>query len=149
MAGVDTASGKGSDPKTARPQPPTSPTNIPPVGWREILKRSLAQFKHDDVTDRAAALTYFGVLALFPAVLVLVSVLGLLGRSTTNTVLRNVDQLAPGGVRSFLNSVIEQTQGRAGAAGAAAVLGILLAMWSASGYVAAFMRAANTIYGVD
>jgi membrane protein len=128
---------------------PDSPTDIPAVGWRDILKRSLAQFKHDDITDRAAALTYFGVLALFPGVLVLVSILGLLGRSTTNKVLDNVGQLAPGGVRTFLNSVIEQTQGRTGAASVAAIAGILIAVWSASGYVAAFMRATNTIYGVD
>ena len=128
---------------------PDAPTDIPTVGWRSILRRSLQQFKHDDVTDRAAALTYFGVLAMFPGVLVLVSILALLGRSTTQKVLDNVGQLAPGSVKSFLNSVIEQTQGRAGAASAGAIIGLLLAIWSASGYIAAFMRATNVIYGVD
>lgn len=128
---------------------PDTPAEIPVAGWRQILKRALSQFRHDDITDRAAALTYFGVLALFPAVLVLVSLLGLVGRSTTHRVLSNVDQLAPGSVRSFLNGIIEQTQGRADAASAAAIVGILLAIWSASGYVAAFMRATNAIYGVD
>jgi membrane protein len=128
---------------------PDAPTDISVPGWREILKRSLQQFKHDDVTDRAAALTYFGVLAIFPGVLVLVSFLGLLGHSTTQKVLDNVGQLAPGSVKSFLNSVIEQTQGRAGAASAGAIIGVVLAIWSASGYVAAFMRATNVIYGVD
>ena len=53
--------------------PPDRPTEIPAPGWRAILKRALAQFKHDNITDRAAALTYFGVLAMFPGVLVLVS----------------------------------------------------------------------------
>lgn len=128
---------------------PRSPAQIPRSGWAAVLKRALVQFRHDDVTDRAAALTYFGVLSLFPAALVLVSILGLLGRTTTNKVLANVDQLAPGGVRSFLRSVVEQTQGRSGAAGVAAVVGVLIAVWSASGYVAAFMRATNTIYGVE
>jgi membrane protein len=128
---------------------PDAPTDIPRAGWREILKRALQQFKHDDITDRAAALTYFGVLAIFPGMLVLVSILGLLGSHTTQTLLDNVGQIAPGNVKSFLNTVIEQTQGRAGAASAGAIVGLLVAIWSASGYVAAFMRAANKIYGVD
>jgi membrane protein len=128
---------------------PDGPTEIPAPGWRAILKRALQQFKHDNVTDRAAALTYFGVLAMFPGLLVLVSLLGLVGHSTTQKVLKNVDELAPGSVKSFLNSVIEQTQGRAGAAGIAAILGIVIAVWSASGYIAAFMRASNQIYNVD
>ena len=54
-----------------------SPTDINKAGWRAILKRSIQQFKHDAVTDRAAALTYFGVLAIFPGLLVLISVMGL------------------------------------------------------------------------
>jgi membrane protein len=115
----------------------------------EILKRSVKQFKHDDIPDRAAALTYFGVLAIFPGMLVLVSILGMLGQSTTNSLLDNVGQIAPGGVKTFLTGVIDQVQGKAGAASIAAVLGILIALWSASGYVAAFMRASNAIYEVD
>ncbi|SHG32874.1 membrane protein [Jatrophihabitans endophyticus] len=129
--------------------PPEGPAEMPKAGWVEILKRSVQQFKHDDVTDRAAALTYFGVLALFPGLLVLVSILGLLGRSTTQKVLDNLGQVAPGAVKSFLTTVVEQVQGRAGTAGLAAIIGILVAFWSASGYVAAFMRASNAIYEVD
>ena len=128
---------------------PDRPTEIPAPGWRAILKRALAQFKHDNITDRAAALTYFGVLAMFPGVLVLVSILGLLGSGTTQKVLNNVGQLAPGSVKSFLNTVIEQTQGRTGQASAAAIIGLIIAIWSASGYIAAFMRASNQIYNVD
>ena len=70
---------------------------MPRAGWLAILKRSVREFKHDDVTDRAAALTYYGVLALFPAVLVLVSILGLLGKSTTQQVLDNLGQVAQAG----------------------------------------------------
>jgi membrane protein len=128
---------------------PDTPTDMPKAGWLEILKRSLKQFKHDDITDRAAALTYFGVLALFPAVLVMISVLGLLGKSTTQKVLNNLGQVAPGAVKSFLTTVINQVQGKAGTAGLAAIIGIAVALWSASGYVAAFMRASNAIYEVD
>jgi membrane protein len=128
---------------------PQTLKDMPRAGWLAILKRSVREFKHDDVTDRAAALTYFGVLALFPGVLVLVSILGLLGRSTTQQVLANIDQIAPGGVHTFLKNVVTQVQGRAGLAGIAGIIGLLVALWSASGYVAAFMRASNAIYDVD
>jgi membrane protein len=128
---------------------PRTLTDMPKAGWLAILKRAVREFKHDDVTDRAAALTYFGVLALFPAMLVLVSILGLLGKSTTQQVLTNLGQVAPGGVHTFLTGVVTQVQGRAGAAGIAGIIGLVIALWSASGYVAAFMRASNAIYDVD
>jgi len=128
---------------------PDSPTDIPKPGWMGVLRRSVQQFKHDDVTDRAAALTYFGVLAIFPAVLVLVAILGLLGHSAVQSVLNNLQQLTPGGVNTFLRTVVKQVQGRSSAASAGAIVGVLIALWSASGYIAAFMRAGNAIYGVD
>jgi membrane protein len=128
---------------------PRTLTDMPKAGWLAILKRSIREFKHDDVTDRAAALTYYGLLALFPAVLVLVSILGLLGKSATQQVLNNVGQIAPGGVHTFLKGVITQVQGKAGAAGVAGIIGLVIAMWSTSGYVAAFMRASNAIYDID
>jgi membrane protein len=128
---------------------PAAPSDIPRSGWGSILRRTLREFKHDDVTDRAAALTYYGVLAIFPGVLVLISILGLLGKATVQKLLDNLGQVAPGGVNSFLRTVIEQVQGRSGAASIGAVVGLALALWAASGYVAAFMRASNAIYDVD
>jgi membrane protein len=128
---------------------PQALSDIPRSGWLAVLKRAIREFKHDDITDRAAALTYFGVLALFPAMLVLVSALGLLGKSATQQVLSNVAQIAPGGVHTFLNGVVTQVQGKAGVAGIAGIIGLLVAFWSASGYVSAFMRASNAIYDVD
>jgi membrane protein len=128
---------------------PAAPSDIPRSGWGSILRRTLRELKHDDVTDRAAALTYYGVLAIFPGVLVLISILGLLGKATVQTLLDNLGQVAPGGVNSFLRTVIEQVQGKSGAAGIGAIVGLALALWSASGYVAAFMRASNAIYDVD
>jgi membrane protein len=137
-------------PTTARTRrAPKTPTGIPRSGWLAVGKRAVREFKHDDITDRAAALTYFGVLALFPAMLVLVSILGLLGKSTAQQVLNNVAQIAPGGVHTFLNGVITQVQGKAGVAGIAGIIGLLVALWSASSYIAAFMRASNAIYDVD
>jgi membrane protein len=128
---------------------PETPTELPIAGWFAILRRSLRESKHDGVTDLAAALTYYGLLALFPAMLVLVSFLGLLGKSSTQKLLNNIDQIAPGGVHSFLHSVVNQVQGHAGAASIAGVIGLALALWSASGYIAAFMHAANAIYDID
>jgi membrane protein len=125
-----------------------SPTDLGGRSWLAVLRRSVREFRDDNVTDWAAALTYYGVLALFPGLLVGVSVLGLLGDSAARSLLDNVGQIAPGEVRSFLRTVIDNAQRQQGTAGVAAVVGILLALWSASGYVGAFMRASNAIYGV-
>jgi membrane protein len=113
--------------------------------WRGVFKRCLTEFRNDNLSDWAAALTYRSVMTLAPGLLVLVSCLGLLGKSTSDTLLSNVSQLTPGGVRSVLEQVLRSVQNRR-SAGIAAVVGILLAWWSASGYVAAFMRASNAIY---
>lgn len=127
---------------------PDSPTGLPKQSWGAALKGSLREFKKDELTDRAAALTYYGVLALFPALLVLVSLLGLAGQSTTDKVLENVQDLAPGPARDIITRAVEQLQGNAGTGSIVAILGLVLAVWSASGYVAAFIRAANAVYDV-
>ncbi|CAL9618402.1 YhjD/YihY/BrkB family envelope integrity protein [Streptomyces sp. enrichment culture] len=127
---------------------PDSPTGLPKQSWGAALKGSLREFKDDELTDRAAALTYYGVLALFPALLVLVSLLGLAGQSTTDKVLENVQDLAPGPARDIITRAVEQLQGTAGTGSIVAIIGLLLAVWSASGYVAAFIRAANAVYDV-
>jgi membrane protein len=135
----------------AAPEPraePDSPTDLGGRSWLAVLRRSVSEFRGDNVTDWAAALTYYGVLALFPGLLVAVSVLGLLGDATAKSLLDNVGQITPGGVRSFLQAVIDNAQRQRGTAGVTAIVGILLALWSASGYVGAFMRASNAIYGV-
>ncbi|MEU8788294.1 YihY/virulence factor BrkB family protein [Streptomyces sp. NPDC048643] len=125
---------------------PDTPTDLPRQAWGKVLSGSLREFKKDELTDRAAALTYYGVLALFPALLALVSLLGITGRSTTDKVLDNLKQLAPGPARDILTRAVEQLQGNAGIGSIVAVVGLVVAVWSASGYVAAFMRAANAVY---
>src|SRR5262249_30128667 len=111
-------------------------------------RRTLAEFHNDNLTDQAAALTYYGVLSLFPGLIVLVSVLGFFGASTIAKVQEQFTAVAPSQVRDILNGAIHQVQGRDGAAGVAAVLGVVGGFWSASRYIAAFMRASNTIYDV-
>ncbi|MFH8447902.1 YihY/virulence factor BrkB family protein [Streptomyces fungicidicus] len=148
--------GHGSDAAADRPGPgeeveraaPDTLARLPKGAWRAALKGSLREFKDDELTDRAAALTYYGVLSLFPALLALVSVLGLTGRSTTDKVLENLQELAPGSARDIITQAVRQLQGNAGVGSLMAVVGLLLAVWSASGYVAAFIRSANAVYDV-
>ncbi|WP_051135695.1 YihY/virulence factor BrkB family protein [Streptomyces sp. 351MFTsu5.1] len=135
----------GPGPEVER-RAPTTPTKLPKGSWGAALKGSLREFKDDELTDRAAALTYYGVLALFPALLVLVSVLGLTGRSTTDKVLSNLQQFAPGSARDIITNAVQQLQGNSGTGSIMAIVGLVLAIWSASGYVAAFIRAANAVY---
>jgi membrane protein len=107
------------------------------------------EFKDDDLSDWAAALTHYAVLSIFPALLALVSILGLLGTSTTQPLIDNLGSLTPGAARDIVTGAIENLQRSRGAAGLAFVGGLAVALWSASGYVAAFMRASNAIYDVE
>jgi membrane protein len=125
---------------------PDTPTELSKRAWRGVLEGALREFKDDELTDRAAALTYYGVLSLFPALLVLVSLLGITGKSATDAVLAHIEELAPGAARDIITRAVEQLQGNAGVGSVMAVVGIVLALWSASGYVAAFIRAANAVY---
>ena len=104
--------------------------------------------EEDHLTDLAAALTYYGVLSIVPALIVLLSILGLLGQSTTNEVVSQVEAVSPGSAASFVKTLITQAQANRTGAGLGAVFGVLIALWSASGYVAAFMRASNIIYDI-
>lgn len=129
-------------------QAPDKPTDLPKRSWGAVLKGTLKEFKKDELTDRAAALTYYSILALFPALLALISLLGVIGESATQRVLDNIQKLAPGAARDVLTSAVQQMQGNAGVGSVMAVVGLLLAVWSASGYVAAFIRTANAVYDV-
>ena len=128
---------------------PDAPTHLGVRSWGGVLKRTVTEFKEDNLTDWAAALTYYGILAIFPALLVLVSILGLLGESATQPLLDNLGAVAPGPAQEIFTSAIENLQGSTGAAGIFFIVGLAGALWSASGYVAAFMRASNSIYDIE
>jgi membrane protein len=129
---------------------PDSLGEIDKPGWRYTGKAAFAEFQRDQCTDLAAALTYYSVLSVFPAILALVSLLGLVGQgeSTTTTLLDIVRQLGQSQVADQLEGPINQLVGAQGA-GLALVLGLAAAIWSASGYVGAFGRAMNRVYQVD
>jgi len=122
-----------------------SPTGADPKATTGgTLKRTVKEFSEDNLTDWAAALTYYGVLALFPALIGLVSIIGLLVDPKTLT--DALTTVVPGSAAHTLNPVIQQIAGSHRAAGLGLVLGLGGAVWSASGYVGAFTRAANVVY---
>ena len=128
---------------------PQSPAQLKGKGIFAAVKRTFKQFSEDNISDWAAALTYYGVLSIFPGVLVLVSILGMLSDNGQQTVQGAVNEIAGDSpqIQQLVNTVLGQVQDT-GAAGLAAIIGILAAFWSASGYIAAFMRASNAIYDV-
>ncbi|MDT0343478.1 YihY/virulence factor BrkB family protein [Streptomyces litchfieldiae] len=130
-------------------QPPArTPTELPARSWGRVLIRTAKEFRADELIDRAAALTYYGILAVFPGLLTVVSILGLLGSRAIDPLVENVAELAPGAARDVLTRMLEQVRDGPGKAGIGLVTGLAVALWSASGYVAAFMRAANAAYDI-
>jgi membrane protein len=146
-----TRTGEDKDTDLNAPSPdagPDSPTELRGKGVFAALKRTFKQYSEDNISDWAAALTYYGILSIFPAVLALVSILGLVSNNGQTTVKDTVEQVVPSPeIQKLVNTVLDQV-GDQGKAGFAAVFGIALAFWSASGYVAAFMRASNAVYDV-
>jgi membrane protein len=128
---------------------PEKPTRLHKRSWFGVFKRTGKEFSADNLTDWAAALTYYGVLAIFPALLALVSIIGLIGPSATQPLLDNLGKVAPGPAQQIFSGAIKGLQQNRGAAGVLFFVGIGSAIWSASGYVGAFMRASNAIYEVD
>jgi membrane protein len=135
--------GDGQARRDYRPQGAEADT-----GLLATLKRTATEFSEDNLSDWAAALTYYGLLALFPALIVLVSLVGLFGdpKTTTETITEIVTSVGPeSAAQTFAGPIESITANRTGA-GIALIVGVALALWSASGYVGAFMRASNVIY---
>jgi membrane protein len=127
-----------------------SPTDLTLRAWWHALRDAAKRFRDRDLTDNAAALTYYSVLSLFPFLIVLVSLLGVVGsQDSIDGLLRIVEDLGSASAVDTLQSPLENIVANADAAGVALVLGLVGGLWSASGYIGAFMRAANEIYGVD
>jgi membrane protein len=129
---------------------PDSPTEVTKPSWQFIARKTLREFSKDQCPDLAAALTYYAVLSLFPALLALVSLLGVFGQAekTTTALLDIVQRIAPGSTVDIIRQPIEEVT-NSPSAGFTLVIGILVALWSASGYVGAFARAMNRVYEVD
>jgi membrane protein len=127
---------------------PDAPTDLSKGGWKGTLKRTFKEFKDDNLTDWAAALTYYGVLALFPALIALVSILGLvIDKATITRVLTDtISSIGPSSAVDTFKGPINQVTGNQSTAGIMLIVGLATALWSASGYIGAFIRASNAIY---
>ncbi|MDQ1179748.1 YihY/virulence factor BrkB family protein [Rhodococcus sp. SORGH_AS_0301] len=143
----------GDDPAHADPddpRKPDSPTDLTKPSFFYVLRKTAREFSKDQCTDLAAALTYYAVLSLFPALLAVVSLLGVFGQGerTVTAVLDIVSDLGPSSAVDTLRGPVEQLV-QAPTAGLALIIGLAGALWSASGYVGAFGRAMNRMYEVD
>jgi YihY family inner membrane protein len=127
---------------------PERPTQLAGGSWWAAVKRTVREFRVDNLSDWAAALTYYSVLSIFPALLVVVSLVDLAGSGTIQTLLDNLGQVVPGSVNQILATAIKNLQQTRGSAGVLALVSLTTALWLASRYVAAFMRASNAIYDV-
>jgi membrane protein len=141
---------RGSAPAPDDARKPDSPSDLTKPAWTFAFRNTVREFLDDQCTDLAAALTYYAVLSLFPALLAAVSLLGVFGQGqrTADTVLGIVGDLGPqSAVQALEGPVRSLTTSQA--AGFSLVIGILVALWSASSYVRAFSRAMNRIYEID
>lgn len=135
---------------SATAETPASPTDLQPGRWKRLPKRVFDGFQRNALSDRAAALTYYAVLSVFPALVALVSLLGLFGQAdTVNSLLDIVDDLGPSSAVETLRGPIEGLVEGGGGAGLLFVVGLVGAIWSASGYTGAFGRAGNVIWEVE
>jgi len=136
-------------PEPDDPRKPSSPSDLKGRAWRLAMKRSFREFQDDQCTDLAAALTYYAVLSIFPAAIALVSLVGVFGQGeqTVNTMLQVLQDLGAGSVVDTVRAPLTELASSQ-SAGLALILGLVLALWSASGYVGAFGRAMNQVYEV-
>ncbi|MEU2198768.1 YihY/virulence factor BrkB family protein [Isoptericola sp. NPDC019482] len=132
------------------PDTPRAPSDAPKPSWGRALKGTVREFGADQCTDLAAGLTYYAVLASAPALLALVSLLGFVGdaEKALDSVLNTISEFLPEDIVGMVEPLVENAVGNTGA-GIALVVGLVLALWSASGYVGAFGRAMNRIYDVE
>jgi membrane protein len=129
---------------------PDDPGDIRPRGWWRVLRRTVSKARAGGLTDWGAALTYYGVLALFPAFIALAAILGLVGREpeTTDAILDIVAQVGSQDAADQIRGQVEGVVADRGGAGALLGLGLIGALWAASGYIGAFARANNAVWEV-
>jgi len=130
---------------------PDAPTDLPKRSWKDTLKRSFTEFKEDNLTDWSAALTYYAVLSLFPALIALLSIVGLVADPATITrvLTETISAIGPASAVETFQGPIEDITANQGAAGIGLIVGLAGALWTASGYIGAFMRASNSIYEIE
>ena len=146
MSSIEQNSGEKSSGRV-----PQGPAHASRGSLGQTLKRTFTEFKEDQLTDRAAALTYYGVLSIFPALIALISIVGLVfdPARITKALTDIVSSVGPASAVETFKGPIETLTQSSATAGVMLIVGIAGALWTASGYVGAFMRAANVIYEVE
>jgi membrane protein len=116
--------------------------------WWATIKRTVTEFLEDGLADWAAALTYYGLLALFPALIAFVGIFGLVAdpAGATRSITEIVTEIGPSSAADTFSGPIQSVTSSSNTSGILAVLGFVVAVWAASGYVGAFIRASNIIY---
>jgi membrane protein len=134
-----------------RTAPPEKPSRLRVGSWGGAMKRTVREFRADNLTDWAAALTYYSIMSIFPALIAFVGIVGLFGKNpeTTNSILKIIGDIGPSSAVDTFRGPVQSVLTHKGGAGIALVVGLAVALWSASTYVGAFMRASNQIYEVE
>jgi membrane protein len=136
---------------TVNGEPPEKPSSLSVRSWTGAVGRTIREFRADNLTDWAAALTYYSILSIFPALVAFVGIVGLVGKNpeTTNAILEIIDDIGPSSAVDTFKGPVETVMSNKGGAGIALIIGLAAALWSASSYVGAFIRASNQIYEVE
>jgi len=127
---------------------PARPSDLTWRAWFGVIRRTISEFIDDELNDRAASLTYYGILSIFPGLLALVAVVGLFGATQATSLIANITTLTPGPARDIVVLGVSNLKENQGAAGFVVVIGGVVAFWSATSYVGGVMRAANAIFDV-
>ena len=151
MSGRDRSAERADAPAPDAARKPDDPTDLHKRSWTYVARTTFRQFSRDECLDLAAGLTYYAVLAAAPALLALVSLLGLVGdaEKMVDNVTATLEGVVPQDTLSIIGPLVDNAAGGGGRAGLGLVVGVVLALWSASGYVGAFGRAMNRIYEID
>jgi membrane protein len=130
---------------------PRKPGQLRIRSWAGVLKRTVGEFRRDNLTDWAAALTYYSVLSIFPMIIALVGIVGLVGQhpQTTDAILRIINDIGPSSAVDTFRGPVDSVISNKSGAGLALAVGLAGALWTGSGYIGAFTRASNAIYGVQ
>jgi membrane protein len=146
----DAEDGRSDEASHEAADKPDSPGDLTKQSWFYVVRKTVREFSDDQCTDLAAALTYYSVLALFPAAIAILSLVGLVGQGpkTVDTLLQILRDLGASSAAETLEPTLMQLSNTPNA-GLALILGLAAALWSASGYVSAFGRGMNRIYEID
>jgi membrane protein len=147
----DTSDRKDATRSSPDDRAPEKPSGLAVGSWGGVLKRTIREFRDDNLTDWAGALTYYSILSIFPALIAFVSIVALVGQhpQTTEAILEIIGDIGPSSAVDTFRDPVETVMTNKGGAGVALVIGLAAALWSASSYVGAFMRASNQIYEVE